>query len=137
MSTSVIFEVSDIHSGKWCVLLCLQNEACVSVFHRRQHRRCQFHDVLFMSPEDGEEETGTEYYSLTTGACPSGYIHNRILNFCYKLYPDNLPYDDGLADCMSRGEHFVAIDSADKQNHVVKQITSSSATVASSYYFDG
>ncbi|XP_046353354.1 perlucin-like [Haliotis rufescens] len=137
VSTSVTSEISNIYSGKLCLLLCLHNEACVSVFYIQKHRRCQFHDVLFMSPGDGDQEEGTEYYSLTTGACPSGYVHNRRLNFCYKLHHDKLPYDDGLADCTSRGEHFVVIDSSDKQSHVVKQITSSSATMTSSYYFDG
>ncbi|XP_071083232.1 perlucin-like [Haliotis cracherodii] len=137
MSTSVIFEVSNIHTGKWCVLLCLQNEACVSVFHRRQYRRCQFHDVLFMSPGDGEEETGTEYYSLTTGACPSGYVHNRLLNFCYQLHTDSTLHKKALADCACRGEHFVLIDSADKQKHIIKQTNSSSENRKKNFFIDG
>ncbi|XP_067684813.1 C-type lectin domain family 4 member E-like [Haliotis asinina] len=137
VSKPFMFEISNIYSRTRCVLLCLQNEACVSVFYRRQHRRCQFHDVLFMSPEDGEHENGTVYYSLTTSSCPLGYVHNRLLNICYQLHPDKIPYDNGLADCSSKGEHFVVIDSEDKQNHVVKQIKSSSATIASSYVIDG
>ncbi|XP_071083578.1 C-type lectin domain family 17, member A-like [Haliotis cracherodii] len=136
VSINILTEVSNVFSGVRCVDLCLQNEACVSVFYRRQHRRCQLHDVLFMTPQDGEQETGTVYYSVTTGDCPSGYVHNRLLNFCYQLHPERILYDDGLADCTSRGEHLVVIDSADKQNHVVKQITSSSVTCPS-YYIDG
>ncbi|XP_046572126.1 C-type lectin domain family 4 member E-like [Haliotis rubra] len=90
-----------------------------------------------MSPEDGEQENGTVYYSLTTGSCAHGYVHNRLLNLCYQLHHDKITYDDGLADCTSRGEHFVVIDSEDKQDHMVKQITSSSAAMASSYFLDG
>ncbi|XP_046372775.1 perlucin-like [Haliotis rufescens] len=135
--TDILSEVSDILSRVTCVSLCLKDEACVSVFYRQQHRRCQLHDVVFLSPQDGQQETGTVYYSLTAGACPSGYVHNRLLNFCYQLHLDKLLYDVGLADCTARGEHFVVIDSADKQNHVVKQITSSSDSNVTSYYFDG
>ncbi|XP_067684742.1 perlucin-like [Haliotis asinina] len=137
VSKPFTFEMSNISSHTRCVLLCLQNEACVSVFYRRQHRRCQLHDVLFMSPEDGEHENGTMYYSLTTGDCPYGYVHNRLLNFCYQLHAHDVGYYDGLADCSSRGEHFVVIDSEDKQSHVVKQITSSSAAMAQNYFIDG
>ncbi|XP_046343150.1 perlucin-like [Haliotis rufescens] len=137
VNMNILTEISNVFSGVRCVDLCLQNEACVSVFYRRQHRRCQLHDVLFMSPQDGEQETGTVYYSVTTGDCPSGYVHNRLLNFCYQLYQEKMTYDKGLADCKSRGEHFVVIDSEAKQNHVVKQINSSSDTRPCNYYFDG
>ncbi|XP_046343149.2 perlucin-like [Haliotis rufescens] len=137
VTMNILIEFSNVLSGVRCVDLCLQNEACVSVFYRRQHRRCQLHDVLFMSPQDGEQETGTVYYSVTTGDCPSGYVHNRLLNFCYQLHPETILYDDGLAICKSRGEHLVVIDSEDKQNHLVKQITSSSDTKPCSYYIDG
>ncbi|XP_067684727.1 C-type lectin domain family 17, member A-like [Haliotis asinina] len=137
MSNTASVEISNVYSGKRCLFLCLQNEACVSFFYRRQHRRCQFHDVLFMSPEDGEHENGTVYYSLTTGVCPFGYVHNRLLNICYQLHLDDIYYNDGLADCASRGEHLLVIDSADKQNHIVKQITSSSASTVKSYFIDG
>ncbi|XP_067684816.1 alpha-N-acetylgalactosamine-specific lectin-like [Haliotis asinina] len=137
VSKSFMFEITNVYKSTRCVLLCLQNESCVSVFYRRQHRRCQFHDVLFMSPEDGEQENGTMYYSLTTGDCVPGYIHNRLLNICYQLHLDKISYDDALADCTSRGEHFAVIDNADKQNHVVKQIKSSSAARTFSYFLDG
>ncbi|XP_067684445.1 C-type lectin domain family 17, member A-like [Haliotis asinina] len=90
-----------------------------------------------MSPKDGDKETGTEYYSLTAGACSFGYVHNRLLNFCYQLHPDKIFYDDGIANCTSRGEHLVVIDREDKQNHIAKQITSSSRTQTVSYFFDG
>ncbi|XP_046572127.1 perlucin-like [Haliotis rubra] len=90
-----------------------------------------------MSPEDGEQETGTVYYSLTTGSCPPGYVHNRLINICYQLHLDKIKYDDCLADCTSRGEHLVVIDNEDKQNHIVKQIRSSSAAVKFSYFLDG
>ncbi|XP_046556079.1 perlucin-like [Haliotis rubra] len=112
-------------------------EACVSAFYRRQHRRCQLHDVLFMSPQDGQEETGTVYYSLTSGACPPGYIHNRLLNFCYQLHLDKFLYAEGLADCTTRGEHLVTIDSPDTQSHFVKQVTASTDSTKSSYYIHG
>ncbi|XP_071083641.1 C-type lectin domain family 17, member A-like [Haliotis cracherodii] len=137
VNMTILSEFSNVLSGVRCVDLCLQNEACVSVFYRRQHRRCQLHDVLFMSPQDGEQETGTVYYSVTTGDCPSGYVHNRLLNFCYQLHQEKMTYDKGLADCKSRGEHFVVIDSEDKQNHVVKQINSSLDTGPCNYYIDG
>ncbi|XP_071083231.1 perlucin-like [Haliotis cracherodii] len=137
MSSHIMSEVSNIHRDIWCVFLCLQNKACVSVFYRGQHQRCQFHDVLFMSPEDGEEETGTKYYSFTTGACPSGYVHNRLLNFCYQVHTDRTPHKKALADCASRGEHFVVIDSADKQNHVVKQVNLSSENRQINFFIDG
>ncbi|XP_067684679.1 collectin-12-like [Haliotis asinina] len=137
MSISVLSHVSNVSSGTQCVILCLQTNACVSVFYRRQHRRCQFHDVLFMSPEDGEQETGTEYYSLKTDGCPPGYVQNRLLNFCYQLHLNKINHNNGLADCTSRGEHLVVIDTEDKQNHIVKQITSSSASQRFSYYIDG
>ncbi|XP_046575479.1 uncharacterized protein LOC124283460 [Haliotis rubra] len=137
MSTSVLSQVSNVGSGIRCVLLCLQIKACVSVFHRQQQSLCQFHDVLFMSPEDGEQETDTKYYSLITDACPPGYVHNRHLNICYQLHLNKMKYSDGLADCTARGEHLVVIDSEDKQNHMVKQITSSSASQRFSYFIDG
>ncbi|XP_067684883.1 perlucin-like [Haliotis asinina] len=136
VSKPFTFEILNVYSSTECVLLCLQIEACVSVFYRRQHRRCQFHDVLFMSPEDGQQDPGTEYYSLTVGTCPPGYVHNRLLNICYQLHLDKITYDDGLTDCTSRGEHFAVIDSEDKQNHVAKQITLSS-DAAFSYFLDG
>ncbi|XP_046556077.1 perlucin-like [Haliotis rubra] len=117
--------------------LCLMTEACVSVFYRRQHRRCQLHDVLFMSPQDGQEEAGTVYYSLSSGTCPPGYIHNRLLNVCYQLHPDKISYIEGLADCRSRGEHFLVIDSPDKQSHFVKQVTASTDSKTFGYYIDG
>ncbi|XP_071083760.1 uncharacterized protein [Haliotis cracherodii] len=146
VSINILTECTNVFSGVRCVDLCLQNEACVSVFYRRQFRRCQLHDVLFMSPQDGEQGTGTVYYSVGTGDCPSGYVHNRLLNFCYQLqrpyalcqlHQERMTYDKGLADCKSRGEHFVVIDSEDKQNHVVKQINSSLDTGPCNYYFDG
>ncbi|XP_067684808.1 C-type lectin domain family 4 member E-like [Haliotis asinina] len=137
MSKNIISEVSDVHCGKRCVLQCLQNDGCISVFYRRQHRRCQFHDVLFMSPEDGEQETGTEYYSLTTGICPTHYVQNRLLNLCYQFHTVTTSYDDALADCTSRGEHFMVIDSEDKQTHFVTQSTSSKVTAKCSYFIDG
>ncbi|XP_046563740.1 perlucin-like [Haliotis rubra] len=112
-------------------------EACVSVFYRLQHRRCQLHDVLFMSPLDGQDEAGTVYYSFTSGACPTGYIHNRLLNVCYQLHLDKILYAYGLADCSSRGEHFLVIDSPEKQSHFVKQVTASSDTNTTSYFIDG
>ncbi|XP_067684670.1 perlucin-like [Haliotis asinina] len=137
ITTDVLSEVSNIGSNVECVSLCLMNEACVSAFYRPQHRRCQLHDVLFMSPQDGQEEPGTMYYSLTTGTCPSDYIHNRLLSFCYQLHFDKASYQESLADCSSRGEHLVTIDSPDKQSHFVKQATASSDTKAYSYYIDG
>ncbi|XP_067684810.1 galactose-specific lectin nattectin-like [Haliotis asinina] len=112
-------------------------EACVSVFYRSQHRRCQLHDVVFMSPLDGQEEAGTVYYSLTAGACPPSYIHNRLLNFCYQLHLNKILYTEGRADCTSRGEHFLVIDSPDKQSHFVKQVTASSDSRTTSYFIDG
>ncbi|XP_067684652.1 uncharacterized protein [Haliotis asinina] len=137
VSEPLMFEISNIYSRIQCVVLCLQNEACVSVFYRRQHRRCQLHDVLFMSPEDGEREAGAVYYSLTAGDCPLEYVHKRLLNFCYQLRLIIARRDGGLADCTSRGEHFVVIDSEDKQNHIVKQIKSSSGALKRNYFFDG
>ncbi|XP_067684632.1 tetranectin-like protein [Haliotis asinina] len=112
-------------------------KACVSVFYRQQHRRCQLHDILFMSPQDGQEEVGTVYYSLSTGACPPGYVHSRLLNFCYQLHLQSILYNESLSDCSSRGEHFITIDSPDKQSHFVKQVTASSDSKRYSYYIDG
>ncbi|XP_067684820.1 tetranectin-like protein [Haliotis asinina] len=90
-----------------------------------------------MSPQDGQEEAGTVYYSLTSDACQPGYIHNRPLNFCYQLHLDITNYADGLADCNSRGEHFLVIDSPDKQSHFVKQVTASTDSRKNSFYIDG
>ncbi|XP_046575480.1 perlucin-like [Haliotis rubra] len=137
MSKNVISDVSDVHSGKPCVLLCLEKDGCISVFYRPQHRRCQLHDVLFLSSEDGEQETGTEYYSLTTGVCPVHYVQNRLLNLCYQFHAITTMYDDALADCTSRGDHFIVIDNEDKQNHFVTQSSSSKATAKCSYFIDG
>ncbi|XP_067684475.1 uncharacterized protein [Haliotis asinina] len=137
ITTDVLSEVSNTVNDVECVSLCLKTEACVSAFYRPQHRRCQLHDVLFMSPKDGQREIGAVYYSLTTGTCPPGYIHNRPLNFCYQLHLDKAKYADGLADCNSRGEHFLVIDSPDKQSHFVKQVTASSDSIKGSYYIDG
>ncbi|XP_067684453.1 type-2 ice-structuring protein-like [Haliotis asinina] len=137
INKNILTEVSNALTDTQCVVLCLQNEACVSVFHRRQRRRCQLHDVLFLSPQDGEEEAGTVYYSVRTGDCPSGYVHNRLLNFCYQLHTDQKKYNVSVADCRSRGEYLAVIDSEEKQNHVTKQIQSSSDTNVSSYFIDG
>ncbi|XP_046554012.1 uncharacterized protein LOC124263425 [Haliotis rubra] len=90
-----------------------------------------------MSPQDGEEEADTIYYSVRTDDCPSGYVHNRLINICYQLHLNKINYNDALADCTTRGEHFVVIDSEDKQNHMVKQIKSSSGTRYCSYIIDG
>ncbi|XP_046554011.1 galactose-specific lectin nattectin-like [Haliotis rubra] len=90
-----------------------------------------------MSPQDGEEEAGTVYYSVRTGDCPSGYVHNRLLNFCYQLHADRKMYNDALADCRSRDEHLAVIDREEKQNHIAKQIPSSSDTNICSYFIDG
>ncbi|XP_067684629.1 perlucin-like [Haliotis asinina] len=137
MSTSVLYEVSNLRGRIWCVARCLQDHACISVFYRRQYRRCQFHDVLFMSPKDGEQETGTRYYSVTTNACPSHYVHNRLLNICYQLHLNKINRNEGLADCTTRGEHLVVIDSEDKQVHLLKQISSSSENLEHNYFIDG
>ncbi len=67
ITSDVLYEVSNIRSTVECVSLCLMTNVCVSAFYRLQHRRCQLHDVLFMSPQDGQAETGTVYYSLSTG----------------------------------------------------------------------
>ncbi|XP_067684580.1 uncharacterized protein [Haliotis asinina] len=134
---SILSEFPNVLSGVRCVDLCLQNEACMSVFYRRQHRRCQLHDVLFISPQDGEEEADTVYYSVRTDICPPGFLHNRHLNICYQLHLDRRNADDALADCTSRGQHLVVIDNEDKQNHVVKQMKSSSGTRSCSYIIDG
>ncbi|XP_046372794.2 perlucin-like [Haliotis rufescens] len=134
---NVILEIPNIGNRLSCVGLCLQNETCVSVFYRQQHQRCQLHDVLFMSPQDGQQETGTEYYSVTTGGCPSTYVHNRILNICYQVHLSATTLAIGVADCNSRGEHFIVIDSEDKNNHVFKQVNSSSASMTDKYHIDG
>ncbi|XP_067684882.1 tetranectin-like protein [Haliotis asinina] len=90
-----------------------------------------------MSPSNGKEEMGTLYYSLSSGNCPPRYIHNRLLNVCYQLHLNKALYIEGLADCRSRGEHFIVIDSSDKQSHFVKQVTASKDSRKSSYYIDG
>ncbi|XP_046575478.1 galactose-specific lectin nattectin-like [Haliotis rubra] len=90
-----------------------------------------------MSPKDGEQDTGTTYYSVTTEACPSDYVHNRLLNLCYQLHLNKINRDDGLADCTTRGEHLVVIDSEDKQIHLLKQISSSSENLKHNYFIDG
>ncbi|XP_046578826.1 uncharacterized protein LOC124286494 [Haliotis rubra] len=98
---------------------------------------CQLHDVLFMSPQDGDPETGTLYFTVVTGGCPSTHAHNRILNFCYEVHFNRLNYADGVADCNSRGDHFIVIDSQEKQDHMLKQITASSEAVEKKYLIDG
>ncbi|XP_067684821.1 hepatic lectin-like [Haliotis asinina] len=90
-----------------------------------------------MSPLDGQEELGTVYYSLSTGACPPGYIHNRLLNFCYQLHLDRRSHPEGVADCSSRGEHLIIIDSQEKQSQFVKQVTASTDSKTYSYHIDG
>ncbi|XP_067684325.1 uncharacterized protein [Haliotis asinina] len=137
ITSDILSEFSNIGSDVECVSLCLMTESCASVFYRSQHGQCQLHNVLFMSPLDGQEEAGTVYYSLTSGACPPGYVYSRLLNFCYQLHLDKIPYANGLADCGSRGEHLVTIDSPDKQIHFAKQVTASSDSKTYSYYIDG
>ncbi|XP_046578861.1 uncharacterized protein LOC124286539 [Haliotis rubra] len=137
VDTNIISEVQNIGNKFTCLNMCLENKACVSVFFRQQHRRCQFHDVLFMSPQDGKPETGTEYYSIASDGCPSTYVHNRILNFCYEVHFNNLDFTNGVADCNSRGDHFIAIDSQDKQDHILKQLSASSDGKQKKYLIDG
>ncbi|XP_071083924.1 uncharacterized protein [Haliotis cracherodii] len=135
--TNIVSEVENIGNILTCVNQCFQNEACVSVFYRQQHQRCQLHDVLFMSPQDGEQEAGTVYYSVATDGCPPTYVHNRILNICYQVQYNLVTYADGVADCNSRGDHYIVIDNVDKQNHMLKQINSSSDGLAKKYHIDG
>ncbi|XP_071084059.1 perlucin-like [Haliotis cracherodii] len=135
--SNIISEVSNIGNRFTCLGLCLQNEACVSVFYRQQHRRCQLHDVLFMSSQDGEQEMGTVYYSINTGGCPLTYIQYRLLNICYQIHLNGTTFQSGVADCSSRGEHFIVIDSDDKQNHMRKQINSSSDNISRKFHLDG
>ncbi|XP_067684531.1 perlucin-like [Haliotis asinina] len=134
---SSISEVPNIGNKYTCLGLCLQIEACVSVFYRQQQQRCQFHDVLFTSPQDGEQEIGTEYYSITTGGCPLSYVHNRILNMCYQIHLIRATFHAGEEDCNSRGEHLLVIDNAEKQSHMVNQINSSSDNMLRKFHIDG
>ncbi|XP_046372776.2 perlucin-like [Haliotis rufescens] len=135
--TNIISEVQDIGNKFNCVTQCLQNIACVSAFYRRQHRRCQLHDVLFLSPQDGEQEMGTAYYSVAADGCPSTYVHNRMLNICYQLQLNEKTFVGGVADCNSRGDHFIVIDTEAKQDHIWKQVNSSTDAVAKKYLIDG
>ncbi|XP_067684472.1 perlucin-like [Haliotis asinina] len=137
VDSNIISDVQNIGNKFTCLGLCLENKACVSVFFRQQQQRCQLHDVLFVSPQDGQEEMGTLYFSITTDGCPPTYVHNRILNFCYEVQFNNLDYISGVADCNSRGDHFIVIDSQDKQDHIRKQIVASSDGLQKKYLLDG
>ena len=64
--TNILKVVEFADSASVCVIECLQDKACVSVFYRRTVRQCQLHDVLFLSEQDGVEDLGTQY-SVTTG----------------------------------------------------------------------
>ncbi|XP_067684055.1 uncharacterized protein [Haliotis asinina] len=135
--THIISEIGGVGSKFTCVTLCLENKACMSVFYRHQLRMCQLHDVLFMSPQDGDLEIGTLYFTVVTGGCPSTHAHNRILNMCYEVRFNRLNYADGVADCNSRGDHFIVIDSAEKQAHMLQQLTASSEAPVKKYLIDG
>ncbi|XP_046372779.2 uncharacterized protein LOC124146507 isoform X1 [Haliotis rufescens] len=84
-----------------------------------------------------EEHTAIIKALQQKGGCPLTYIQYRMLNICYQIHLNGTTFQSGVADCNSRGEHFIVIDNAEKQNHIRKQINSSSDNISRKFHLDG
>ncbi|ESO84357.1 hypothetical protein LOTGIDRAFT_168802 [Lottia gigantea] len=135
----VLEQVNNTETVTTCVYRCVRDLNCVSFFYNQNQKRCQTNSVGFITPGDGEEESGTKYYSLYEEGCPADFIRNRNLDLCYKPYIETKDDDFGEARdlCVANSYVLVRGKTTEDYKHISDQLRASTDYASKKFWIDG
>ena len=105
-----------------CLILCGEDQECMSFFYQSLSKTCYLHTIVFISWNDTDNSESTSYYIVGDDKdCPlsKGYFHKRSLKFCYQIIYEQMNITNAVRTCREINGMFGFSFDLEVHNHLI------------------